>query len=257
LKGRNAVYTVKKRVDQTKQPRGGYVNPKAFEVVHIEDGVILNQEENIHASIIGTVVDYLTRYMMGSKPYKAFQVPMKGAKYAGEEEKSIELLKIVNGLDDDSVRAACQLIGYDVVVRAGMAYFRPVTEIQPDDATIENIRTMVRRSVAFWEKYGPIELDGFTLDGGYTDTISMGDGDYVTYDTLWDFKVIKSEPSSKHTLQLLIYYLMGVRSIHEEFETVSKLGIFNPRKNNVYLLDISSIPNDVIKIVSSEVIGYK
>jgi hypothetical protein len=36
-------------------------------------------------------------------------------------------------------------------------------------------------------------LDGFTFEGGYTDTVSKGDGDLTTADTLWDFKVSKAK----------------------------------------------------------------
>ena len=115
---------------------------------------------------------------------------------------------------------------------------------------------MVNRSLAFWKQYGPVVKDGFTFQGGYTKTISSGDGDFLTADTLWDFKVLSSAPKSTHTLQLLVYYLMGTHSVHPEFKSIKRLGMFNPRLNNVYLLDIDTIPADVIKTVSTEVIGY-
>ncbi|MGT2637951.1 hypothetical protein ACVRWL_09295 [Streptococcus ratti] len=79
------------------------------------------------------------------------------------------------------------------------------------------------------EQYGPIVKDGFTLEGGYTDTITAGDGDFLTADTLWDFKVSKTKPTKDHTLQLLIYYLMGIQSVHPEFQSITKLGIYNPK----------------------------
>lgn len=49
---------------------------------------------------------------------------------------------------------------------------------------------------------------------------------------------------------------MGIHSIHSEFKTIQKLGIFNPRTNCVYLKKISDISNQIIEEVSSEVIGY-
>ena len=48
---------------------------------------------------------------------------------------------------------------------------------------------MVERSLKFVEEYGPIILEGFTFEGGYTDIVQAGDGDFITEDTLWDFKV--------------------------------------------------------------------
>ena len=67
-------------------------------------------------------------------------------------------------------------------------------DTNPDSQTIENIRIMVNRSLEFWQKYGPVTVDGFTFeDEGYTETVDSGDGDYLTSDTMWDFKVSKSK----------------------------------------------------------------
>lgn len=49
---------------------------------------------------------------------------------------------------------------------------------------------MVDRSVEFWKSYGPIVKDGFDFKpNGYARTVDRGDGDYLTADTIWDFKV--------------------------------------------------------------------
>lgn len=58
------MYSVTKRISMVKQPYGGYLNKKQFDVTAIDDGKILNEVENIHASLIGLVVDYLTRLFM-------------------------------------------------------------------------------------------------------------------------------------------------------------------------------------------------
>lgn len=118
---------------------------------------------------------------------------------------------------------------------------------------------MVNRSMDFIENYGPIVLNGFSLDpSSITNLITSGDGDFVTEDTLWDFKVTKNRPTKNHTLQLLIYYLMGKRSItlEEYFEPLKYLGIYNPRLQSVYRLAISDIAPEIINIVEKEVIGY-
>ena len=227
------MYSVTKRISMVKQPYGGYLNKKQFDITTIDDGKTLNEAENIHASLIGLAVDYLTRFMMGTS------------------------VKGIKGLDNESVSNACKLVGYDVCFRAGVIGYKPVEEIKPDSDTIENIVIMVKRSLAFWKEYGPITKDGFTFEGGYTDIVSSGDGDYLTENTLWDFKVSKEEPKSKYTLQLLMYYIMGCHSIHPEFQKIEKLGIFNPRKNKVYIAEISSINPEVIEKVSQDIIGYK
>lgn len=68
--------------------------------------------------------------------------------------------------------------------------------------------------------------------------------------------VSKQELKSKYTLQILVYYLMGIHSKYDEFNSIEKLGIYNPRKNVVYLLNISDISLDIINKVSHDVIGY-
>lgn len=40
-------------------------------------------------------------------------------------------------------------------------------------------------------------------------------------------------------------------------DVIRRLGLYNPRLNLVYLKEISQIPDDVIRTVSAEVIGYK
>ena len=99
---------------------------------------------------------------------------------------------------------------------------------------------MVERSKLFWKKYGPITVDGFTFEnGGYTSTVTTGDGDYLTANTIWDFKVSKSEPTNKHTLK-----------------NITNLGIFNPRLNKAYILDVNNISTEIIKTVENDVICY-
>ena len=92
--------------------------------------------------------------------------------------------------------------------------------------------------------------------GGYTPVVSSGDGDFLTKDTLWDFKVIKSNPQSKDTLQILMYWIMGQHSGQECFKTIDKIGFFNPRSNIIYTRNIKTIPDEIIKIVENDVICY-
>lgn len=248
--------SVTKRISAVKQPRGGYIKPKDFVVTDLTDANILNKKENIQSSVIGTAVDYLARFLNGEPVEKAFKISMMGAFNAKETELANELLFNIQGLDDNSIESACKMVGFDVAFRAGVAWYKPVELIKPDKETISNVRVMVNRGLKFFKFYGPIVSNGFNLEGGYTSTINTGDGDFLTENTLWEFKVLKSAPTNKHTLQLLIYYLMGVQSIHPEFKQIENLGIFNPRLNKVYLLPISTISDDIINKVHTTVIGY-
>ena len=99
-------------------------------------------------------------------------------------------------------------------------------------------------------------MDGFTFRGGYTETVNSGDGDFTTIDTIWDFKVLKDSIEKKHTLQLLMYWRMGLNSIHPEFNNLKYLGFYNPRLNKVYRIEVDKIPEAIINEVDHEVIGY-
>ena len=230
--------SVTNRIKQIKQPRGGYIKPSQFQKIVFNDKLTL-YEENLNSSIIGMVVDYLTRFTE--------TLNVKSA------------LTQIKGLDDASIIAACKLCTYDIWYRNPLAAqtAKKTNEITPDDDTIKNIQIMVERSKLFWKKYGPITVDGFTFEnGGYTSTVTTGDGDYLTANTIWDFKVSKSEPTNKHTLQLLMYWIMGQHSNKEEFKNITNLGIFNPRLNKAYILDVNNISTEIIKTVENDVICY-
>lgn len=238
-----------------KQPRGGYINRKEFETIIREDGIKLNENENVPPSLIGLAIDYMTRFLMGTSKEEAFRISLKGARSIKEELNANKFLSMIHGLDAESIIYATKLVAYDDCFRAGVLRHNP-QEINPNQETIDNIVTMIKRSLSFWKEFGPIVKDGFNFKGGYTRIISSGDGDYLTEDTLWEFKVLKSEFRSIHSLQLLVYYLMGKHSVQNEFDGIKKLGIFNPRLNKVYIIDICNISQEVLETVSQNVIGY-
>ncbi len=257
--------SVTKRIGEVKQPRGGYINPSQFKITQLEDNKTLNAEENVHASIMGMVIDYLTRFMLGAEVEEAFKISLMGAQTAallGNKNAPKEIggyLSKIKSLDDESIINACKCTTFDVWFRnpMGAMLARTATDTNPDKDTIDNIKVMVERSLSFFKEYGPITVDGFTFEpSGYTATVDSGDGDFLTTDTLWDFKVSKSNPTNKHTLQLLMYWIMGQHSKKAEFKSIKKLGIFNPRLNVVYTLDVSEVPKEVIKEVEETVICY-
>lgn len=258
--------SVSSRIKQVKQPRGGYISRKSMTVKVFEEGIeALNPKESTSPNIVGLVVDYLTRFMIGAPVESAFFISILGARLAKKETIAKKLMAGIKGLDSKSVINAVKLCCFDVYYRVGLEYSEEydgiidkiIDDIKPDDPTIENIITMVNRSLAFFESYGPAVLNGFTFEGGYTDIVCAGDGDFTTKDTLWDFKTSKNPITKDQTLQLLMYWRMGLHSIHPEFKDIEYLGIFNPRQNTVSRIAVSDIPEEVIKEVDRDVIGYK
>lgn len=256
--------SVTQRIKTVKQPRGGYVNPRSMTLVQLEDGQLLHAKENIHPSLIGTVVDCLTRLRGGTDPQDAFFVSLEGAsrlestgiEVLSTARRALAMLRAGTPLTDEMIVAGCRLVSYDVAVRAGVHLYNPDASVVPDEHTVQNIRTMVDRSMSFFAEYGPVVRDGFTFRGGYTSLVSSGDGDFLTFDTLWDFKVSVNGPTKDHTLQLIMYWRMGLHSEHDEFDSITHLGLFNPRLNRVYRLAVADIPVSVIAEIERDVIGY-
>lgn len=248
------MYSVTQRIKTVSQPPGGYVKPEDFTLTIHPSRAALSPEENVRPCITGTAVDYLTRLAIGSPAERAFAVSLDGAEIAGEEEYAASLLDGITGLDDLSVTNACRLVSFDDFSRGGRG--RAARAISPDAATARNVREMVMRCVRFWEENGPVISDGFTFPGGYSALVSAGDGDYLTADTIWDLKVSRSPLTPDQTLQLLMYWIMGKRSVCPELRSVKRLGVFNPRLNVSYVLDTATIPDDVVREVCRDVFGY-
>lgn len=125
-----------------------------------------------------------------------------------------------------------------------------------DKQTCNNIRIMVERTKSFFKINGPVVETGFTFPGAFTETIDSGDGDYLTRTGLWDMKVSAQGTTNKQTLQILVYYVMGMHSTNPNFKSVETLGIFNPRLNSADVVRIEDIDDYTIEIIERYVIGY-
>lgn len=254
------------RIKEFKQPRGGYIGPRLFEQSKIQDGKLLCTNENQHGTIVGSAVDYLARVSLGMAPEKAFSVSLKGAANLGvrsletvaEPSRAKKMASEVCGLDDRSIINACMLSGYDICYRRGTSYYVPVDSLVPDISTICNIRLMTERVLEVIRADGSITQIGSEIRSESAKYVQLGDIDYATENTLWDLKVSREKPTSKHTLQILVYYLMGIRdrALKESFSRLKYLGIINPRLCLVYKIAISEIPPETISAVEKDVIGY-
>ena len=256
--------SVTKRISSVSQPKGGFVPRSLFKVENYEDYYEIVSVEPALASIQGLAVDYLTRFMYSKNKFKAFAVSIKGAQAIDhynnnndETNKISVLLNEVNGLDEHSILNVCKIVCYDTAIRAGVSSYQSPENIEWDERMFKNIKILVERGLTFFEKYGPIILEGFTFEGGYTGLVTSGDGDYLTDDMIIDFKVSKKEFSIEWSLQLLAYYILGFHSYHEEFQGITKLCIFNPLLNKSYICNINNIKDKSKYTVSNSVLGYK
>ncbi len=248
--------SVTERIKEVKQPYGGYLRPRDMEKIVLSDGYELNPVENIHPSITGIVVDYLFRYYINNDAAESFKISILGAWNVGQIDQVIDLIANIGELNSTTIKSACKLAGYDIAYRMGPEYFKGIDHIQPDDVTIENIKILIKRCLAFTANYGPITSDGFTFEGGYSSKITAGDGDFLTESVLWDLKTSRNKPTSRDTLQLLVYYLMGKKTTHVEFQAIDEVAIFNPRRHAIYYRKMIEVSDEVCLEVMQDVIGY-
>lgn len=255
--------SVTQRIKQIKQPRGGYIPPKLMHQQFFEDGKML-REENISPAQMGVMVDYLTRFKQTGDFEQAFDIPLKGLRGAklhlpelpmiSEAEK---LIPLIADFSDKSIAAATVFTSYfDTLFRQGPSALKFLEPKIPDAATMENMRIMIDRAIKFFTDESPVIKSELTFVGGYTETIDLGDADYMSRDTLWDMKVSKKAPLNKYTLQLAVYYSMAKHADDPDYLGLTTVGIFNPRLNTAYRLPMSEVDPAVIDAIDREVIGY-
>lgn len=263
--------SVSARILKVRQPYGGYVSPSSFHAIDMDDGLKLKRE-NINTHLISQTVISLARFMTGTpveaaftdsiQGYKAMKKHLGLIKKVGETvsgNKAKKLLEKVKSLDESSILAACEACSYNVWHQnPGFAKKNAKAKyVAPNADTIKNIKIMVMRTIMFVRHYGPIKATKANFKPyGYTATVSSGECDFLTSDTLWTLKMFRENLNEDLTLEAVMYYIMGRHSGKAEYKTIKKLGIFNPRLNRVYILEIDRVAKDTLKLISKEVIGY-
>lgn len=248
--------SVTHRTSVVKQPRKGYLPTSCFSENYLFDGNDIYEVESGVKSIQGLAVDYLTRFMLGFQKEDAFRISLLGASFCSEDTEATSLLSKIVGLDEQSIRSACQLVSYDVAFRLGPSKYTKLDTAVLDDKLIFNIKLLVNRCLNFFRKRGPVKLTGFTFAGGYNKIVDSGDGDYLTDKCLWDLKVSSLPLKKEQTLQILMYYILGLHSIHREFSKIDSIGIYNPLLNIEYTINVNDIDDEIYHNVCKDVIGY-
>lgn len=256
--------SVTQRIKQIKQPYGGYIPSSSLTVSKLYDEpIILNDTTKAAAS--GLVVDYLTRYMTTScSAEDAFAVSLMGARIyedtyhaPGEHEKALALLPITRDLSDADINNLLKLVSYDALVRTVYTFGEsPLDMPDFDQLVINDVRSLLDRSIEFIDGLNKTIIHSFEFTNGYTALVESGDGDFMTDTTLYDMKCVnKSKVSNKYTLQLLMYYILGINSRQEQYKGIRELAVWNPRYGEVSSIKVSDIPGEVILEVARDVVG--
>ena len=246
-----------------KQPRGGYLPLSNFDIESHCDDLRVVGDYSIAPSLVGLAVDYGTRIALGNDLEETFEVATVGAGMVGASDVAESLIADIDAaalrsgeIDEKSVVSLCKLSGFDSAFRAGASAYRPVSEINPDRQTIADIGNLILRTKAFFDASAEPVIAGFAFEGAYTDDAGASDGDYICGDTLWDLKVSKNEPTIKNTMQVLLYYLMGLRSSKDEFKAVTRIGLFNPWLQKSWSISVLDLDESFLSMVENDILGY-
>lgn len=270
---------------KVKQPRGGYLPVKSMYAERFDDGRTMNPVENLNPGTVGTAVDYISRVMAGGDVRDVFRLPIAGAEKLGRKVMAdryvSEIMIFADGLepgDDlrDLITAGLNLSRFDVAFKASDARYLGALngEVAIDDATMENMQTMLRRIAAFRDRNGlldarPRYMRYKTFPGLTGEDCLSGEADIVSGSSLWDCKAMTAKLRATYTAQLLAYYVM---LFHEQgldavacvrsgrFNPFSDgpgdftLGFFNPRENTEYRTTASGIPTDTFAAFESALV---
>lgn len=253
--------SVVERIKEIRHPVGGYFPVTNFQKYVLNDDIVLSpmEQESVSPAQVGMAVDYLTRVMIGVPVDEAFHASLRGARKCNAVDRAIQYLSNVRGLDFNSVLAAVKLSTFDVCVGgAGSVCFARTNDLNicVNEVTYWNIVNMVRRGVSFLQMVGPVRKCGFDCGGYYPSYVDSGVGDFLTDDTIWDFKVSKLKPSPKYALQVLMYWIMCQHSESPELLRVNNIGLFNPRLGTYHFCNVRSVDAGVLQRVEDEVLGY-
>lgn len=249
------MFTVTQLANKTKQPYGGYIRVRDLIKDIKEDYIVLYEDENVSPIVMGIAVDYLVRFLLTGDKEKTFYPARMGASNVGETKMFNKLLKSVKKLDSKTIITVIKLSGFDVAFRAGPGFYVPVKTIKPNKDAVNNLRVMVERVLSVVEDHPPLISTDVVFPTPISNNIITGDIDLITGDTLWDIKTSIKPPTSKHTLQLALYYFIGKKLSLEEFDNVRYIGIINPRLNIVYRYDMFKIKEEYEKTIKENLIG--
>lgn len=165
----------------------------------------------------------LTRYMITKNPILSIATPSTGAiraeLYLGISDVMgdfHDLLLNLNGIDDESIIAVVRMIKY---LKYTVTYENLNYDFtDPDKELIQNIRTMVERSLKFIESENikikdhgiDIEEDDIVNSSAFSSDIYISDGKLV-----WMSKKLH-EPCSEDIIELYNFYKRGVMSDEPE-----------------------------------------
>ena len=256
--------TITRFVKEIKQPRGGYFN-KPLKYQFSENKFIESKNEVLSPNTIGTMVDYLTRFIFfeNSDVNKILQPVVKGAELINRYHDDLigyqvidELIHTKRELNNNVVNNMLKASFISDVYRSGrFEGYKNVKEYQEIVLSdYQHISEMFERCLNFMDilKAQSEIIESDFLVSSDKENSLWGDGDIINNNVIVDFKVYSRNPWNKNnSLQLALYYLLGKNGISNSkinFNKVNYLVLFDVRHNIINYIDINDFSNELDEI---------
>lgn len=200
------------------QVEGGLINPDILITQQHYDEHVLSPIEDISPFKMAVIVNDLTRYCLFGKPVLRAKPPLEDPKKIERRVKRLE--------NPNTIQRALQ---------------RCEVFEKLNKPTLKNIRILTERTVHFLRMQNII-LGDYWVDHKKGRLIKDTKLDFISRDCLWDIK-ISNTPfiTENETLRLLVKQIL----LSEEptfLDTTLNMGVFNPRLNMSYTIDVEKIP---------------
>lgn len=263
------------------QPRGGFIPPEEMSVDLLcgdntpEYSKLVDlcyKLGNLSPQTMGLVFDYLLRTKIDINSgvpaeeaiLNAFNISIAGAGMANREKEARDLVSKLAALYKDDaknckkiVQAATELVSFDTMFRSG-CYDDNLRKVKINNEVKDAIQVMLLATERYLaDNEEELTALGFKVLGLGSKNVAPSDGDLLSVDSVIDIKCLSKEPTSQHTMQLLLYYILGMHELPEYFCSIKYIKILNPRLGKIYSYEISKIDDTTLKHIEKDIIGYK
>ncbi len=243
-----------KQIRTSIQPHGGYIPISAFSYKQHSGNTITLCCKNTDENIIRLAVEYLLKIHISENTDKNYLMIETALRDVPCKNRSELIKKFYEGITSQNPTTATEYAIKLAYIEAYCKFGTLPKNSNPDIEALKDVSAMSERCRSFFGS--SINICGFDFEGGYSECITSGNGGYLSSDTLWNVTVSDSV-TCFDTLLVLVQYIMGLHSYNSRFlKKIKRLGIYNPRLDAEYTLNISDVAEKVIEDVSKNIIGY-
>lgn len=261
------------------QPRGGFLPVDSMEVASISDDSDfsakvekLAKKSTMPDAMMAQCLDYMIKIYVnavlsfeGMNPVHIMSTLRSARSGATKANKREEFMQAFTGLREEMLnrnrpmdyKKVLQLLSenseYEAVAHAGKVFKNSNYKVTKADA--ELFEYISRSSLLHFCLLNHRTAPNFFL-GTKAKNVAPSACDIATDFVLYELKYTKSEPTSKHTFQLLLYYIVGLHEHTQAFWRIHQLEVVNLRLGKAYIIRTDQITDETIKTIEKDILGY-